>query len=75
VIVRVPKASTPVVNVATPWVRVTVPRIAVPFLNVTLPGGDPDCDETVAVNVTGCPKVEGFSDEVRITALVAGLTT
>jgi hypothetical protein len=35
----------------------------VPSLNVTVPVGVPDPDETVAVNVTDCPEFEGFKDE------------
>lgn len=44
-----------VVKLATPACSVTVPSFAAPFINVTLPGGVPDGEETVAVNVTGSP--------------------
>ena len=35
-----------------------------PSVKVTLPTGVPEEEVTVAVNVTGCPSVEGFGDEV-----------
>ena len=34
-------------------------------MNVTVPAGIPDPDETVAVNVTDCPEFEGFKDEAK----------
>lgn len=37
----------------------------VPSLNVTVPVGVPDPDDTVAVNVTDCPKLDGFKEEAR----------
>jgi hypothetical protein len=40
---------------ATPPVSVVFSRIALPVINVTLPVGVPDGEETVAVNVTDCP--------------------
>jgi hypothetical protein len=52
-----------VVKAATPPASVPEPNVALPFLKLTVPVGVPD-EETVAVNVTDCPKVEGFSDEV-----------
>jgi hypothetical protein len=60
-----------VVKVATPPLSVAVPPVMAvfAFLNVTVPVGVPDEAETVAVNVTACPKVEGFSDEVRATVV------
>jgi hypothetical protein len=45
------------------------------FLNVTVPVGVPDEAETVAVNVTACPKVEGFSEEVTEVVVGIGLIT
>ena len=52
-------------NCAWPLLRLTVPRVVVPSLNVTVPVGVPDPDETVAVNVTDCPEFDGFNDEAR----------
>jgi hypothetical protein len=40
---------------ATPPVSVALPRVMFPVINVTLPVGVPDGEETVAVNVTACP--------------------
>jgi hypothetical protein len=71
----VPTLKVVVANIATPPVRVVVPRFAVPFLKVTLPAGVPHDDETVAVNITDSPNVDGLRDEVRTTALVPGFTT
>jgi hypothetical protein len=61
-----------VVKVATPLANATILRVVLPSLNVTLPAGVPlNSAATVAVKVTDCPKVEGFCEEVRVTALVA----
>jgi hypothetical protein len=60
----VPMVGNAVVKVATPPASVAVPRVALPFLKVTVPVGVPDEEETVAVNVTGCPTAEGFTEEV-----------
>ena len=53
------------VKVAAPLVRVTVASVVVPSLNVTFPVGVPDDDETVAVNLTAWPRVEGLGVEVN----------
>jgi hypothetical protein len=72
----VPTPRAVVVKVATPPVSVALPSVALPFLNVTVPVGVPlNSGATVAVKVTESPKVEGFSEEVNVTALVAGFTT
>ena len=60
-----PLVSAEVLKVATPFVSGTVARVAPPFLNTTLPVGVPDDDETVAVNVTACPRVEGLGEDVN----------
>src|ERR1041385_590314 len=69
--------STEVANVARPALMVAgvcgVPSI----LNVTVPVGVPapgDTALTTAVNVTDTPNVDGFSDELTVVALLAGLT-
>jgi hypothetical protein len=72
----VPTPRAVVVNVATSSVSVALPSVAFLFLNLTVPLGVPlNSGATVAVKVTDCPKVEGFSDEVNVTVLVAGFTT
>ena len=53
-----------VLNVAVPSLRGLAPRVVTPSLNVTLP--DALEGETVAVNVTDCPDVDGFCDEVSV---------
>ena len=57
-----PAASAEVVKVAWPLFNKWVPRVVPPSLKVTLPAGTPvpEDGETVAVNVTDCPRVEGF---------------
>src|SRR5574340_523139 len=68
-----PTPSDEVVRVVHPSVfSVPVPRTAAPSLKVTVPVGVPAPGPalTVAVNVTGCPKSAGFSDDA--TAVVDG---
>jgi hypothetical protein len=64
-----PAASVLVVNVAWPEAfSVPVPRVLGPSLKVTVPVGVPApalFAVTVAVNVTGCPNTDGWSEEVR----------
>ena len=64
-----PTASVEVENVAWPALSVPVPSVVVPSRNVTEPVGVPTA-VTVAVKVTACPAVEGFSEEA--TAVVVG---
>lgn len=48
-----------------------------PSRNVTVPVGVPDpgaTGETVAVNVTDCPKTDGFTDEVTVVVVPSLLT-
>lgn len=65
VIELLPTVKVPLANVATPAESVALPRTALPFMNVTLPVGVPADAVTVAVNVTDCPLVEGFADDVE----------
>ena len=68
--------SAVVVHVATPATRATLFNVTVPFLNVTVPVGVPlYCGETVAVNVTGCPKAAGVREVARAVVELALLTT
>ena len=57
-----------------------MPRTDAPSMNWTEPVGvavliaTPEVLTTVAVNVTGCPTIDGFVDEVTIVEVGAGLT-
>ena len=73
-IVCPPALSADVESVATPPDSVPVPRVAVPSLNVTVPVGVPVPEVTVAVNVTDCPNVLGFADDVSAVVVHAALT-
>ena len=71
--VEVPTASEVVVNFATPPVNVPVPSVVDPSLKVTIPEGDGSpklestvAEVTVAVNVTACPNVDGFWEDVSV---------
>jgi len=76
VTVDVPCISVEVVRVATPSDKFAIPKLALGVEKTTTPLELPlDCGETVAVNVTGCPTLEGFAEEVRATVLGAGFTT
>ena len=73
-----PPARAEVVNVATPPANVPEPIGVPPSRNVTNPVGVPVAGATavtVAVNVTGWPTTEGFTDDVTVVALLALLTT
>jgi hypothetical protein len=74
VIACAPPTRANVVNAPTPPLSVPVPRAVEPSLNVTVPVGvpEPAVGFTVAVNVTPCPKADGFSEETRVTC-VAGV--
>jgi hypothetical protein len=61
----VPTASEETAKVAAPPLTVLVPSTAAPSRNCTLPvavAGD-----NFAVNVTLCPKVDGFAEELSVT--------
>ena len=77
-----PAVSAPVVKVAVPnpltvW---GAPMTDVPSMNWTEPVGvatliaDPEVLTTFALNVTDCPKIEGFTEEVTVVEVGAGLT-
>ena len=76
VIDRVPWLTVDVVSVATPPLSVPVPITVVPSLKVTVPvGTGPVAELTVAVNVTACPRVEGFRLELTRVVVAARFTT
>ena len=65
------------VKVAWPELNVAVPRVVVPSLKVTVPLGVPLAGAaglTVAVKVTGWPKIVVVADEARAVVLLAWLT-
>ena len=71
----VPTVSADVASDAAPPAKFCVPNVAVPFLNATVPVGvPPEIDVTVALNVTLCPKLEGFALDVTVVAVVYLLT-
>jgi hypothetical protein len=63
-----------VANVALPLLSVAVPRATPFFSKVTVPVGIPTPELTVAVNVTGCPKLDGLTDEATTVAVAALFT-
>ena len=70
-----PTAREAVVSVAMPKESsAPVPRLVAPSRNVTVPVGMPAGELTVAVKVTGWPKVDGFAEEIAVT-VVAPLFT
>src|SRR5258708_29333980 len=71
--VRAPPARVAMLNVASPApCNVADPIVAAPSLKVTVPVGMPDpVDVTVAVNVTACPNIEGFGEEVSVVEVAA----
>lgn len=76
----VPAGSVDNVSVAVllrplPGVSVAEPSEAVPFINVTDPVGAAYVLETVAVSVTDCPKLDGFSEDATAVVVVAAFTT
>jgi hypothetical protein len=76
VMVWLPVASAVVVYVATFEVSVTVDSTVAPSLNATVPVSVPVVvDVRVAVNVTDCPGVDGFTDDVSAAVVTALLTT
>jgi len=68
VIESVPTGSVEVVRVASPALNVPVPRTVVPSMNVTVSPlvGSPALEVTFAVNITDCPALDGFSEEVSV---------
>jgi hypothetical protein len=70
-----PTARVVVANVATPELSVPVPSVVTPSRNVTVPVGVPPVPDTVAVNVTDWPIVEGLREDVRTVVLALPFTT
>ena len=66
-----PAGNANVVRLALPPARLTVPSVVVPAVNVTVPTGTTVGDLTVALNVTFCPKTDGFGEEVTVVVVVA----
>lgn len=64
-IVSLPVGNVEEVTVATPFVTGDVPRTVAPFVKVTVPV---TLAGSVAVKVTDCPKVEGFTEDARVSA-------
>ena len=50
-------------NLASPPMSVMVAKIKEPFLNVTVPGGVPQLDDTVAVKLTISLKIDGLRED------------
>src|SRR6516164_6764232 len=68
-----PAASEEVAKVALPEFNVVVPSVVAPSKKVTVPVGVPDPGATaltVAVNVTDCPRADGFTDDITTVALL-----
>lgn len=63
-----PAVSVDVVNIAVPLLRVLVPKVVLPSLNVTVPVAADG--ETVAVNFTDEPYVEGFSEDASVVVVL-----
>ena len=73
---ELPTAKVDVLNVANPLpFKVAVPSVVKPFLKVMVPDGVPEEPVTVAVKIIGCPKTDGFTEDVNPVALLALLTT
>jgi hypothetical protein len=77
VMLCVPTARVEMDNVATPLeFSDDVPICSVPSWKVTCPVGVPEVPEaTLAVKVTVCPSVDGFTDEVNVVVVFAFCTT
>ena len=67
--VFVPKGNLLVEYLAEPPVRLTEAKTVEPIKKRTLPVGVPNCADTVAMKVTDLPKIEGFTDETRVTVV------
>ncbi len=66
----VPAASDVIVIDAAPPASVPVARTVAPSRNRRLPVGVPVLADTVALNVTACPTVEGFREELNAVVVV-----
>ena len=69
-----PTVSVDVVNFAFPPLNWAVPNTVFPAVKVTGPVAVTVGEEIWAVKVTGCPRVEGFREEVSAAELVACVT-
>ena len=67
-----PTARLETINVAEPLGIGAVPSRVVPSRNCTVPVAE--AGDSAAVNVTGCPKLDGFAEEVNTTLEGALLT-
>ena len=67
-----PAARVETFSEALPLAMVAAPRDVVPSRNRTVPVAE--TGDTAAVNVTGCPKLDGFAEEVNTTLDGALLT-
>lgn len=71
-------ARAEVLNVAEPALSAPLPSVVAPSLNVTVPVGVPAPGATaltVAVNVTVCPKTDGFTEDIAVVVVASALTT
>jgi hypothetical protein len=67
-----PTGKEDVLKVVTPLpFKVPVPSVVEPFLKVMVPVGVPEEPVTVAVKMIGCPKTDGFTEDVKIVEVVA----
>ena len=67
-----PTGKEDVLKVATPLpFKVPVPSVFEPFLKVMVPDGVPEEPVTVAVKIIGCPKTDGFTEDVNAVEVVA----
>jgi len=70
-----PVGSVEVVKVAIPRLSCAVPRTVAPAVKVTGPVTVTVGEVILAVNVTACPRVEGFGEDVMVAVLVVCFTT
>ena len=70
-----PTGRVVIVKLAVSLLTGELPRLVLPLLKVTVPVATPlNCPEILAVNVTDCPNVEGFSDDFKVVEELALLT-
>jgi hypothetical protein len=75
VIECVPATSAEVEREACPAFNVPLPIEVAPSRKITVPVGVPPVPVTVAVNVTVCPAVDGFTEEITVVLEVRPWTT
>ena len=76
-IVSLPAGAKVEAHQPAPFDRATLHSLVVPTEKATVPVGVPDpgaTAETVAVKITACPNIDGFTDEVTAVVVFA-LTT